>query len=116
MPKTIDKTVCLFSCEGVTKCAYKSVNSDKTAVLTYPSEKIKLVATGESLGDEECARFASSSPGGTMEFNVANKDVHGFFEPGEYYYITITKAEHPADRLLRKAAEEKAQAGSTVGE
>jgi hypothetical protein len=46
--------------------------------------------------DKEDNSFASSTPGGSMQLQVDNKEVHGFFKPGKTYYVDITEVPEPA--------------------
>lgn len=76
----ITATVAKFSCHTVDEFG--------------PSQRIKLGAVYEPPGgdNEENARFYAASPYGVLELTVDNPAVHGFFERGESYIVTIQKA------------------------
>jgi len=76
--KLIDSTICKFVCDSVTKHQ-------------YGGETVKLVAQYDEKLDED-RRFAKASPSGSFEVFVSNPNVHGFFEPGKAYYMTVTPA------------------------
>lgn len=63
------------------------------------SEQTKLTAVFEPTpgGSEENRRFYTASPAGQLSLTVDNPNVHGFFEKGEHYYLTISKAPLDAD-------------------
>jgi hypothetical protein len=74
----IDKTICKFVCDTVTK--HQS-----------GMEKVKLDAQyDQSLPEDRT--FAKASPSGSFEVYVSNSNVHGFFVPGQAYYLEISPA------------------------
>ncbi len=61
----------------------------------WPGETIKMSAVyeGATANTREDKSFAEATPSGSLEIVVSNKDVHGFFQPGESHYITFEKAD-----------------------
>lgn len=81
----LHSTVCLFQCESVTHRGNKN----------WKQEHVVLRATYDKSIDEHRS-FNAASPNGMMEVSIDNPAVHGFFKPGEYYYLTVTPHDGPA--------------------
>ncbi|HEX5324411.1 MAG TPA: hypothetical protein VFW40_11535 [Capsulimonadaceae bacterium] len=73
-----EKTICLFHCVTVTKDAYNS-------------EIVKLAAVTSGYEElPEDKHFSKYTPSGSLDLQVSNPNVQGFFVPGDRYYIEIT--------------------------
>lgn len=46
-------------------------------------------------GNEENKRFFKWTPTGQINMSVVSQETAGFFEPGEDYFVTFTKATKP---------------------
>ena len=68
------RVMCKFRCDTVTKHQY--------------GETVKMVAVWDKETLEHQS-FAEATPSGTLEFFVTNKAVHGFYQPGKCYYLSI---------------------------
>ena len=71
-----------FHCNRVTKTAWGSEEIEANPVMAD--------------GTEENAHFAKATPSGKLELGIDNEAVHGFFEPGAEYLVTIEKVEPEA--------------------
>jgi len=76
MPKIVKAK---FRCDTVTRDAHGGEKSKSSAVYDsgLPEDKV----------------FYEASPSGSLEIYVNNKAVHGFFVPGQAYYLDFTPAE-----------------------
>ncbi len=54
------------------------------------SETVKMAAVyGGSTNDEDNS-FAKTTPSGTIELQIANKELHGVYKPGDAFYVDFT--------------------------
>jgi hypothetical protein len=61
-----------------------------TKVMGNWAEVIKFSAVyGGSTNDEDNS-FAKTTPSATLEMNIANKELHGVFQPGDTFYVDFT--------------------------
>lgn len=51
------------------------------------TETVKLAAVyGGSTNDEDNS-FAKTTPSGTIKLHIANKELHGVYQPGDTFYV-----------------------------
>lgn len=54
------------------------------------TERVELSAVyGGSTNDEDNS-FAKTTPSGTVALEIANKELHGVFQPGDTFYVDFT--------------------------
>lgn len=81
---------CKFVCDEVATQNWPLCSPDGKVV--GKAQKIALSAQYDDGISKENAGYASATPDGKMNFTVTNLAVHGLFEPGKKYFITITEA------------------------
>jgi len=59
------------------------------------TESIEMSAVyGGSTNDEDNS-FAKTTPSGKISLEIANKELHGVFNPGDTFYVDFTPAPKP---------------------
>lgn len=54
------------------------------------SETLELIAVyGGSTNDEDNS-FAKTTPSGSIKLEIANKELHGVYKPGDTFYVDFT--------------------------
>ncbi len=60
------------------------------AKLMWGGETIAMSAVyGGSTNDEDNS-FAKTTPNGTINLTIANKELHGVYQPGDTFYVDFT--------------------------
>jgi len=57
------------------------------------SRTVKMQTQYDADLSKEDAAFSTATPSGSMEFQLENPSLTGFFEPGKAYFVDITPAE-----------------------
>lgn len=72
------KARCKFGCESV----QRYVNSEKVILRAHYDPSLP-----------EDQKFSKATPSGSLEMLVDNPQLHGFFVPGQAYYLDVTAAD-----------------------
>jgi len=66
-----------------------------TKVMGGWAEVLKLSAVyGGSTNDEDNS-FAKTTPSASLEINIANKELHGVYQPGDTFYVDFKPVSKP---------------------
>jgi len=60
---------------------------------THKDEVILQAITADEDDPDRVNDYAEATPYGELRIGVADEDVRGYFEPGEEYYLDISKAD-----------------------
>lgn len=74
----LDSVRCKFSVSEVTHTS-------------YGSERVRAHAVYDDGIDQENKSFAEATPAGDLEFEVSNPNAKGYLQPGDHFYVDITK-------------------------
>lgn len=54
------------------------------------SEVVELAAVYGGSANDEDNSFAKTTPSGTVRLEIANKELHGVYQPGDTFYVDFT--------------------------
>lgn len=54
------------------------------------SEVVEMAAVYGGNSNDEDNSFAKTTPSGTIRLQIANKELHGVYQPGDTFYVDFT--------------------------